>query len=167
MPRTCSVCGHPEREAIDAALVAGAANRRIATQYSLSEAAVRRHRRTHLPASLAAAKGAAEATRADDLLAQVRGLQTKALAILTRAEATGDLRAALAAIGQARSNLELLAKLLGELREHATVVNVAASAEWGALRLVVVNALDAHPEARETVILALKKEVARQSGQAR
>jgi hypothetical protein len=35
MPMTCTVCAHPERKAIDKALVAGAAKRRIAADYGL------------------------------------------------------------------------------------------------------------------------------------
>ncbi|MCI0865579.1 MAG: hypothetical protein J4N89_03465, partial [Chloroflexi bacterium] len=44
---------------------------------------------------------------------QVRSLQGKALAILTKAEAAGDLRGALGAIRETRGTLDLLAKLLG------------------------------------------------------
>jgi hypothetical protein len=57
------------------------------------------------------AREAEEAARADDLLEQVRHLQAHALHILERAEKAGDLRTALAAISQARGNLELLGKL--------------------------------------------------------
>ena len=51
------------------------------------------------------------------MLDQVRGLQGKALAILTKAEAAGDLRTALGAIREARSSLELLAKMLGMMND--------------------------------------------------
>jgi hypothetical protein len=61
------------------------------------------------------AKEAEEVAQADDLLEQVRNLQTHALDILGHAEESGDLRTALAAISQARGNLGLLGKLAGEL----------------------------------------------------
>ena len=67
--------------------------------------------------------------QADDLLDQVRHLQAHALDILERAEKAGDLRTALAAISQARGNLELLGKLAGELDERP-VVNLNVSPEW-------------------------------------
>ena len=43
-----------------------------------------------------------------------RALQTRAMGILEQAERTGDLRTALAAIGQARGVLELQARVTGE-----------------------------------------------------
>ena len=50
--QTCTVCVHEAKEAIDQALVAGGSRRTIANQYGLSDAAVRRHRENHLPATL-------------------------------------------------------------------------------------------------------------------
>ena len=147
MPQTCSICTHPERDAIDAELLSGTANRRIATQYSLSEAAVRRHRKSHLPAELIQAQEAQAVAQADDLLAQVVSLKDKALKILGQAETEGDLRTALAAIRETRSTLELLARLLGELREQTTV-NVLVSPEWVQLRTTILTALEPFTEAR-------------------
>src|SRR5262245_3532654 len=116
MGQLCSVCQHPARASIDATLCDGSSsNRRIASVHGLSEISVRRHRANHLPGVLVKAKEAAEVARADDLLSQVRDLQVRTLAILAQAEEGGDLKTALAAIGQARGNLELLARLLGEL----------------------------------------------------
>jgi hypothetical protein len=154
MPRACTVCSHPEKEAIDRSLVGGASNRSLASVYDVSEAAVRRHAGNHLPATLAKAQGAQEAAHADDLLAQVRGLQARTLAILEAAEASSQHRTALAAIREARSNLELLAKLLGELDERP--VNVLVSPQWIEVRTLVVGALKAHPLAREAVLEALE-----------
>jgi hypothetical protein len=74
---------------------------------------------------------------------------------LERAEKSGDLRTALAAISQARGNLELLGKLAGELDERP-VVNLNVSPEWMELRTVIVGALDAHPQARGAVLSALE-----------
>ena len=53
----------------------------------------------------------------------------QALDILDRAEKARDLRTALAAISQARGNLELLGKLAGELDERP-IVNLNISPEW-------------------------------------
>src|SRR5215218_1418210 len=115
MPRSCTVCEHPEREAIDEALVGGASNRSVASLYDISEAAARRHKANHLPARLVMAKAVEEVAQADDLLGQVKALQARTVVILEAAEETRQHRTALAAIREARSNLELLAKLLGEL----------------------------------------------------
>jgi transposase-like protein len=105
MPRRCTVCDHPERHSIDEALVGGAPYRSVAKRFGLSESSVYRHKTEHLPAHLLKAREVEEAARADDLLDQVRTLQTHALDILERAEKSGDLRTALAAISQARGNL--------------------------------------------------------------
>ncbi len=130
MPRTCTVCAHPERETIDRALVAGEPSRQIAARYgSLSRPAIQRHGENHLPATLLKASEAEEVARADDLLFQVRDLQEHALNILDKAEDAGELGIALRAIKEARGNFELLAKLLGELSD-APQVNILVSPEW-------------------------------------
>jgi hypothetical protein len=96
-----------------------------------------------------------EVAQAEDLLEQVRHLQIHTLDILERAEKAGDLRTALAAISQARGNLELLGKLAGELDERP-VTNVLETPEWLELKSVIVGALEPHPGAREAVLSALE-----------
>ena len=156
MPRRCTVCAHPEVGAINKALVAGESDRKLAARYgSLSRPAIQRHADNHLPASLAKAKEAEEIAHADDLLGDVRTLQARTLAILGAAETTSEHRLALAAIRESRSNLELLAKLLGELDERP-VVSLNISPEWLELRTVIVGALDAHPDARGAVLRAIE-----------
>jgi transposase-like protein len=155
MPRRCTVCDHPERHSIDDTLVTGAPYRSVAKQFGLSESAVYRHKTEHLPAHLLKARQVEEAAHADDLLEQVRNLQTHALDILERAEKAGDLRTALAAISQARANLELLGKLAGELDERP-VVNLNVSAEWLELRALIVRALEPHPAAHRAILSALE-----------
>jgi hypothetical protein len=118
MPRTCSICEHSQRVEIDRALVGDASNRSLASLYDVSEAAVRRHKANHLPAKLAQARAVEEVAQADDLLAEVRALQQRTLTILEAAEETQQHRTALAAIREARSNLEMLARLVGELQSN-------------------------------------------------
>jgi hypothetical protein len=155
MPRICTVCEHMEKDVIDRALVGSASNRSVASLYDVSEAAVRRHKANHLPAKLVMAEKAAEVVEADNLLDQVKGLQCRAIAILDKAEEGGELRTALSAIREARGNLELLAKLLGELDERP-VLNLNISPEWLELRAVIVGALEPHPEALSAVVDALE-----------
>jgi hypothetical protein len=131
-------------------LVTGAPYRSVAKRFGLSESAVYRHKTEHLPTHLLKAREADEVAQADDLLDQVRDLQAHALDILERAEKVGDLRTALAAISQARGNLELLGKLAGELDERP-VVNVLLSPQWVVIRTTMLEALSAYPEARSAV----------------
>jgi len=156
MPRRCTVCDHPERHGIDEALVTGAPYRSVAKRFRLSESAVYRHKTEHLPAHLLKAREGEEVAQADDLLNQVRSLQSHALDILERAEKAGDLRTALAAISQARGNLELLAKLAGELDERP-MVNLNISPQWLELRAVIVGALEPYSEARGAILRALER----------
>jgi hypothetical protein len=154
VPRSCTICEHAEREAIDRALVAGEANTKLSSVFAVSEQALRRHKGSHLPAKLVMAQAAEEVAQADTLLDQVRDLQRRALDILDKAEDAGELRTALGAIREVRGNLELLAKLLGELDERP-VVNLNLSSEWLELRAVIVTALEPYSEARESVLRAL------------
>jgi hypothetical protein len=149
------VCDHPQRAEVDAALTAGNESyRRIAAQFGLKESSLRRHKAGHLPAALAQAKEAEAVTQGDNLLAQVCGLQARAMGILDRAEGAGDLKTALQAIAQARGCLELLAKLLGELQEGSTV-NIVLLPEWVQMRGVIIAALGPYPEAKLRVAEAL------------
>jgi hypothetical protein len=155
VPRRCTVCDHPESHGIDETLVTGAPYRSVARRFELSESAVYRHKTEHLPVHLLKAREVEEVAQADHLLEQVRNLQAHALNILERAEKAGDLRTALAAIYQARGNLELLGKLAGELDERP-VVNLNVSPEWLELRAVIVGALEPHPAAHGAVLRALE-----------
>lgn len=155
MPRVCTICTHAEKGAIEDALLNEQPYRHIAARFGTSTSALQRHRE-HLPKLLVKARKAEEATQADTLLEQVRSLQTRALSILDRADEGGDLRTALGAIREARSNLELLAKLLGELQQEGTI-NLSVSPEWLTLRAVVLQALLPYPEAAQAVGKALSE----------
>ncbi len=154
MPRVCTICTHEQRPEIDAALLNGEALRDIAGRVPVSKSALARHAAEHIPAHLVKAKEAEEVTQADTLLEQVRALQTRALSILDRADHSGDLKTALSAIREARSNLELLGKLAGELQQEGTV-NITVSPEWLTLRATVISALHPYPDAAQAVSRAL------------
>jgi hypothetical protein len=157
VPRKCTVCTHPDKKAIDEAIVGGTALSALSAKYrDISEDALGRHKANHLATKLVMAAAAEEVAQADNLLDQVRDLQGRAYSILDKAEGAGDLRAALGAIREARGNLELLAKLLGELDERP-VVNLTLSPEWLELRAVIVGALEPHPAARGAVLRALEE----------
>lgn len=157
MPRRCTICTHPEREKIDAALVAGiASNRALAPLYNVSEAALRRHSKNHLPETLAQAHEAQEVAHADDLLGQLSRLQAEAHRIKDKAEAEGDYRAALTGIRELVRIVELVAKVSGELQEAQTV-NVLIMPEWLTIRALVVETLAPYPQARDALVEALRE----------
>ena len=153
MPRTCSICSHEHRDAMEDAFIAGQAKRRIASQHGVTERAVRYHMREHLPALLALARDAERAARADSLLDRMEALQSQTLAIL---DAPEDQRTALAAIAQARRNLELIGEVTREL-DRAGTINLELTVEWQEVKAVLVNTLASYPEAQQAVFSALEK----------
>jgi len=56
MPRSCTVCAHDAREAIDRALAGGESVSGVATRYGLSWDAVKRHGVVHLPKAVVVAQ---------------------------------------------------------------------------------------------------------------
>ena len=155
MPRRCTICDHVERHAINVALVQRDSYRHIASYYDVSTRALQRHSQKHLPKLLVEASRGVEVANADDLLAKVEELRLKAMDVLTQAEEAHDHRIVLAAIDRASKQLELLAKLLGEISD-APQVNIHLHPEWIELRTVIVGALEAHPEARGAVLRAIE-----------
>ncbi len=154
MPRSCTICQHADKPAINAALIANEPYRLIAERFGTSAAALTRHKAEHLPASLAKAEAAKETAQADDLLAQVKALRGKSISILQKAEAAGDLRTALLGIREARACIELLAEMEGEINRNPQI-NILVAPEWLAVRTVLLKALQSHPEARQAVAAAL------------
>jgi hypothetical protein len=156
VPQVCTICSHDERDAIEDAFIAGTPKHRIASHHGVSERAVRYHMREHLPQLLALARDAERASRADSLLDRIEALQSRTLAILEATEETNEHRTALAAIREARGNLELIGEVTKELNRTPTL-NLHLSPEWLEVRAVIIGALDHHPEARESVVLALEE----------
>lgn len=88
MSRNCSVCDHPQRRDIDAALVAGRSSRDIAAEYGLNYQAIRRHRLNHLPIAIrAAARAALDSAVGTETAEQA---QIPATPILEAAEGISD-----------------------------------------------------------------------------
>jgi hypothetical protein len=135
------------------AFIAGQAKRRIASRHGVTERAVRYHMREHLPALLALARDAERAARADTLLDRMEALQSQTLAIL---DAPEDQRTALAAIAQARRNLELIGEVTKEL-DRAGTINLELTVEWQEVKAVLVNTLASYPEAQQAVFNALEE----------
>lgn len=161
MARRCTVCDHPQREEIDWQLVRGESYRKIADQFSLSFGSIARHKESHIPDALVKAQDAGEVAQADDLLAQVKSLQSEAQSILGEARAAGDLKTALLGIGKARDCLELLFKVEGRLQDQQSVqVNVCMdiyhSPEWVRVGRMLAEVLAPYPDLRGEIAAKLK-----------
>lgn len=154
MSTRCQVCLHPQRDAIDEALVAGATQVALAEQYGVSKYVVHRHNRTHLPEKLSRAHEAAAVATSDNLLAKLVDLEATAKRIAVVAETAGQSRTVLLAVRELTRQIELLAKLRGVLSEAATI-NLTISPEWVQVRAVVLGALSPFPDARVAVAASL------------
>lgn len=143
-------------ESVDKALVANEPYRSVAKTFGVSAPSVLRHKKHHLSSSLVRAQKAKEAASADNLLADICKLKSRAERILKHAEEEQDHRIALSAIRELRSTIELLARISGELRDTATV-NVLITPEYQSLRTTIIQTLAPYPEARLAISNALKE----------
>jgi hypothetical protein len=158
MGRACSICVRPDRKAIDTDLVGGVPLRTIAKGRDITIGSLSRHRQRHVSPALAAlVKAEAEDDHNLTLLARLERHMSTVDRLLAHAEAQGSLATALQAVREARSLIELVARMTGELdeRPQTLVVNLASSAEWIETRSVILAALARHPAARADVVAAL------------
>lgn len=102
----------PQRDEINRSIIRGDSERGIAKRFGVSSAAVHRHKRNHLAPSLIETHNAEVTARNDGLLGQMREIQERTLSLLAAAEQNNDVKGALAAIREARANMEMSARLL-------------------------------------------------------
>ncbi|HEY1387189.1 MAG TPA: hypothetical protein VGF38_01495 [Ktedonobacterales bacterium] len=155
MPRTCTVCSHSQRAQIDAALVSGTPYRDIAGRFQVSKTAVERHRE-HIPVAISKSQEAREEAQALDVVKQLQAINGATLAVLKEARASGNPDLALRAIDRIQRQIELQAKLLGDLDDRPQV-NILLVPEWLAVRTAILAALLPYPEARQAVVSAVAR----------
>ncbi len=113
MPRTCTICQHDARAAIDQALIAGEPVRTIASRYvTLGRMALQRHKDEHLPATLAKAHEAHEIAHADHLLTEANRLYATVTSVMAAAQKEKDHELVLKAVSTGGRLLALLGELL-------------------------------------------------------
>ena len=153
---TCKICQSPDIDDINAKLIAGISSRKVGVLYDLHYKSLLRHKKEHLPKQMIRAQGLQDQSAADQLLARVEDLYDKSLLIIEKADNDKKWTAATGAIREARQALELVARLLGELRT-GTTINILYNEEFTEVRLVIINALIKYPEAKQAVIDALQE----------
>jgi hypothetical protein len=172
----CSICTHKQRHQIEVGLVNQLSYGVLARRFAVSEDALGRHRREHLTPQVAAGILVAQHPSAVDLeLLQRReseGLLSSLIVQRSRlslfsdaAMAAGDHKGAASIERYITANLDLTARLLGQLVTHHEVktTSVLISADYLKLRRVIVEALAPFPEARAAVgkaLLAIETEAA-------
>jgi len=168
----CKICSHPQREAIDRAIVAGDSLRKIGTMFGTDKNAIKRHKDNCMkrvlpaisapvpvpeyqtPAELAATRMTTRsvASRAEQLVSRMEEA-------FRSCEGTGNYDVLVKCAKEVREGLRLLAQLSGELSPSTAVqVNVGTpslttSPEWA----VLVKVLARHPEIRDELDAALRE----------
>jgi hypothetical protein len=156
--RVCTICSHEQRFAIEELLATRQSTYRgIARKYGVSEDAVSRHVKAgHVSQLLALAADAERAAQADTLLDRIEALHSRTMTILEAVEGTDEHGTALAAIREARRNLELVGEVTREL-DRAGTINLELTVEWQEVKAVLVNTLASYPEAQQAVFDALEE----------
>ena len=165
---TCTICQNDRRAQIELGLVHRVPGRVLAKRFGVSADALKRHKRNHLTPQQAAALLAAqrpteidlealEASESEGLLAQLVAQRARLQTYAEQALELGDTKAAIQVERGVISNLELVAKLLGQLvtRHEVRSTSILISHDYLELRSVLVKALAPYPEAARAVGAAL------------
>jgi hypothetical protein len=162
----CQVCKHRERAAIDLALANGVSGRAVAARYGVSHDAVHRHRTNHLTAQLKAKLLAGpdldidlhrlRETESQSLLMHLVALRGRLLHCMDIGEEAGDGQMVSKLAGLLHKNLELTGRLLGDLAVGSTTTNnILVAPAYIELRIALMAALSAFPDAKAAVAAAL------------
>jgi len=119
MSRTCTICTHPERAKIEAAITAGTSYRHIASQFSARYKSIERHAIDHIQETIKQTQAAKEEAQSLDVVKQLKTINAVTLAILNEARAGKMHALALSAIDRVQKQIELQAKLLGDIDKPA------------------------------------------------
>jgi len=115
---------------------------------------LQRHKEAHIPAAIANAVRQEGVEHALDIVQQLKAINGASLAVLRDARATGKDGLTLQAVDRVHKQIELQAKLLGELDERPQV-NILMAPQWLQVRTILFEALQPYTEARAAVAGAL------------
>jgi hypothetical protein len=125
--------------------------RQLAALYRVSEDALARHKAAHLPQMMVRAYEEGDVRHAIDIFQQLQAINAATFDILLNALQAGDHNLTLKAIDRVHRQIELQARLLGELAGEATQVNLLLAPQWVIVRSALLDALSPFPEARVAV----------------
>ena len=124
--------------------------RRIAMQHGVSENAIRRHRKDHLPDLLIQAKVEDDLRHAIDVVQQLGELNTITWSLLYDALKAKKVWPALHATDRIMRQLELAAELQGNIDRRAQVLLINHP-DWAIIRSAILEVLASYPQARVAV----------------
>ena len=166
----CKACDHPQRAQIDLGLANGISVPALVRRFGVSRDAAYRHKRNHLPPQLLAQLryalqptdidlDALTKSESEGLLQNLVAARADLWHIAKLAQDQDDLHVAVNAHGRLTKNLELTAKLCGELRvgSQTTINTLIVSPEYMQVRSTLLQALKPYPEAARAVSEALQQ----------
>jgi hypothetical protein len=168
MPRHCTICEHQERASIELGLANHTGVMALSRQHNVSKKALERHRANHMPAALKAelmTKGRMSPidlenlrrTESEGILQNLVVQRARLYRNLDLAETSGDFGLAVRMHMALSRNIELTAKLLGDLKTgHQTVNNILVMPAYHQMRVALVKALQQFPDAKAAVIKVLQ-----------
>jgi hypothetical protein len=155
----CGACSHPRRDLIDVGLVCGTPRSVLAARFDISEFSLGRHAANHLPPQARAAimtqlapEGIdleqLQRSESESLLASLISQRAR-LATIAQSAMEHDLpQVAIRAEAAILNNLEVVARLLGQLvnRTEVTTRSILLTPQYLALRRILVEELRGSPE---------------------
>ncbi|MGJ4928723.1 hypothetical protein ACQR1I_13620 [Bradyrhizobium sp. HKCCYLS2038] len=166
----CSICSHKSRHQIEIGLAHGISHEALARRFNVSHDAIGRHAKNHVTPAMRAAILTAQApskidlaelqaTEQEGLLSQLVHQRARLQQLAAMAGDYGDVGAAINAEGKITANLALVGKLLGMIvqRHDVRSTNLLVSADYLAIRQVLVETLRPFPDAARAVGAALHR----------
>jgi hypothetical protein len=158
MPRSCTVCAHPDKGEISVKQVRGVGAETLAVQYRpLSISALRRHKNNCVPELLEKGLEAlAEHERKEteialDTIRQLKAINDEVWAVLGEARDDGDRRDLLHATDRILAQIRYQSEKIGEI-EAATTQVIINSPTFVEFKALVIESLQDHPEARRALV---------------
>lgn len=158
--RTCTICSHEKRHEIEAEIASGKSFRGISRHFSVGADAVERHASTHLVKAIKEVRQTQtqqSGSTALERMGQAEKIVDEVITYSWGGETGKETRMpelVLKALAESRRQVELRAKLEGELDEHS--ITITSIPEWRELRALLLDALSIHPQAKMAVIRALE-----------
>ena len=153
LPKQCIFCNHADRASLEGALLKHEITQQQAADIlKVGQASISKHMRNHVR------KAVAEAISQDmelenglNVTSQLIEINRVAREILSEARAKGDNYMALAAIARVEKQLELQAKLLGDI---ATGINIQIiqSPQFVEFKTLILDILNDYPDVKSQVV---------------
>jgi hypothetical protein len=156
MPRSCTICTHEEREAIDNALVSRRPFREITELYGTSKAALSRHLNDHILPHVSRIRASEDQDRAARMVKRIDTLtrETREVLEMSKTGEDRDLDRVLKAVTRLERQLELEAKIEKVISDSPSIT-ILNSPQWHILIEESYIALEPFPEAREALARTL------------